>query len=103
MALKSKCAWDCGTTPHTVTAAWKRLEAGNTEPYSTLTIRLASDDSDIRIGFEDENGNVKEGGPHLQADESWTFGPNAGTITPNDLFISGTADDKVTWVGARVE
>jgi len=93
---------DCGDALHVVTAAWKALDATNANGYRFLTIRLASDDSDIKIGVKDVNGVVKEGGPHLQADESWSWGPNAGTIRPSEIYIKGTAGDLVSWIGTKV-
>jgi hypothetical protein len=85
---------------HTVSASWKALDANNTNGFRVLFMRLNSGMSDVNWGVKDVNGEFKEG-PHLQADESWTFGPNAGTIYTTEIFIKGTAGDSMTYGGAK--
>ena len=87
---------------HVVTAAWKQLDSTNPNVFRFLTIRLQSDaTTDVYIGVIDTNGSMKQG-PHLQADESWSFGPNAGTIRTTEIYIKGTAGDTVTYIGTKV-
>jgi len=86
---------------HIVTAAWKRLDPSSVG-FRVLTFRLeTSAAANIRFGVRtvtDENKDCM----FLKADESWTFGPNAGTIRPSDIWIKGTAGDVVNWVGVKV-
>ena len=97
--VNSEGILDCGK--HVVAAAWKALDAENPTGYRFLTIRLASDDTDINIGVKNKNGAIKQG-PHLQADESWSWGPNAGTILTTEIYIMGTAGDEVYYIGTKV-
>jgi hypothetical protein len=86
---------------HTVAATLTKL-ADNDTGFRVLTFRLASGaTTDIQWGVVDEDGNP-EVCMFLQADESWTIGPNAGTVRPSDIYILGTAGDIVHWVGVIV-
>ena len=82
---------------HTIAAAPKLLNSADPTGFRILTIRLASGSSDVYFG--DSQGNVWG---FLQADESWTFGPNSGTVRPTDLYLWGTAGDILYYVGIVV-
>ncbi len=87
---------------HTVAGTWKALDADSKTAFRFLTWRVDSGMSDIRWGVKDVNGDFKEG-PHLQADESWSLGPNAGTIRPSEsVYIKGTAGDVIHYGGTKV-
>lgn len=85
---------------HILTAAGARMSTVR-KPCRVLTFRLASDADDCKFGDATLVSNDDEYG-FLQADESWTFGPNAGTIDPYDLYLKGTAGEVVTWVGLGI-
>jgi hypothetical protein len=83
---------------HTVSATAKKLdENADGVGFRMLTIRLTSG-ATTDITFGNSAGQFM----FLQADESWTFGPNAGTIRPEDIYIVGTAADTVDWCGILV-
>lgn len=81
---------------HTMTADMQRI-ASTSNPCRVLTIRLSTGSSDIFFG--DSTGKIFG---YLNADESWTWGPNAGTIDPYDLYVKGTAGDIMYWSGIPV-
>ncbi len=91
---------DCGE--QTITAAFKAVDADRPSPYGyrQLTIRLQVSGTTGRIGVKDVYGGFK-GGPHLKADESWTWGPNAGTIFPSQIYFKGTAGERLGWTGVK--
>ena len=85
---------------HILTAAGARLNATR-QPCRVITFRLESGADDCTFGDSGlVNGEDQFG--FLQADESWTFGPDAGTIDPYDLYVKGTAGNTITWVGLTI-
>ena len=80
---------------HIVTAAWKQLNASDTTAFRQLTVR-AEDDAASNIKLSADGVNIHG---YMKTDESWTFGPNAGTITPQELWLSGTAADVIYYLG----
>jgi hypothetical protein len=85
---------------HTVSATATQITDIPT-PCRVLTVRMYTGTSDIEFGGE---GFGAGGNPcgFLQADESWTWGPNAGTIDPANIYVKGTAGDKLYWCGVPV-
>jgi len=81
---------------HTVAATPTVLEDDDTG-FRQLTIRL-EDDATTNITFGNKAGQFM----YLKTDESFTFGPNAGTIRPKDIYIQGTAADVVYYTGILV-
>ena len=87
---------------HTVTVAWKKLDPSS-QGFRVLTIRVEDNAAgNVAIGFLNINGDVETSGTYLKTDESWTFGPNAGTIKPEDIYLSGTAADVVGFLGMKI-
>jgi len=80
---------------HTVTAAWTMLNQFDTTAFRQITVR-AEDDAAGNIALSCD-GSEQHG--YLKTDESWTFGPNAGTVTPRDIWLKGTAGDVVYYMG----
>ena len=88
---------------HTVTVAWKKLDTA-TQGFRVLTMRLEDNAAgNVTIGLKNKFGWVETTDCYLKTDESWTFGPNAGTIRPSEIYLSGTADDKVGYIGVKVD
>jgi len=81
---------------HNVSATPKQL-TDERVCLRVLTIRLVTGAGNIIFG--DKDGNVFG---FLKAEESWTWGPNAGTVYTDKLYISGTADDTLYWTGIEV-
>lgn len=90
---------DCGE--HTVVAAYTAIDAENPHGYRMLTVRHQTSGTAGRFGVKDIHGAIKPG-PHLKADESWTWGPNVGTIYPSKIYFKGTAGEKLGWTGVAV-
>lgn len=85
---------------HIVSATAKKLTPGNNY-CRVLTIRLYTGADNIEFG----DATLASGGDpfgYLQADESWTWGPNAGTVNTAELYIKGTAGNSLYWVGIPV-
>ena len=85
---------------HTISATATQLTANNV-PCRVLTIRLYTGSGNCDFG----DSTLASGQPafgYLQADESWTWGPNAGTINPNEIYVKGTAGDVLYWCGVPV-
>ena len=99
MAIETVDILDGGE--HIVTAAWKQLDPSD-DGFRLLTFRLEENAaSAIRIGVKTATGEIKDV-MYLKAIESWTFGPNAGTIRPSKIYLKGTANDVVNWIGTKV-
>ena len=81
---------------HVVTAAFNPITTDR-YPCRVLTIRLFTGSGNLTFGNKDGD----EFG-YLLADESWTWGPNAGTIDPSQIYVKGTAGDTLYWVGVAV-
>ncbi len=87
---------------HTVTVAWKKLDTSS-QGFRVLTMRVEDNAAgNVAIGLLNLNNDVENTGTYLKTDESWTFGPNAGTIKPEDIYLSGTAADVVGYIGIKV-
>lgn len=84
---------------HTVSSTATPLTA---QSYNcrVLTIRLYTGAGDIEFG-DSTLANGQAFG-YLQADESWTWGPNAGTIDTSKIYIKGTVGDTLYWTGVPV-
>lgn len=81
---------------YTVTAASAPITTTR-YPCRVLTIRLGTGSGTLTFG----NSKGEEFG-YLLADESWTWGPNAGTVDPADIYVKGTAGNLLHWVGISV-
>lgn len=87
--------------PHIVSATYKALD-DTAQPFRVLTVRLAASAGNIEFGLKNETGVVESTGIFLKAEESWTFGPDCGSITPRDIFIKGTAGNNAGYFGVKV-
>ena len=86
---------------HTISASWKKLDESN-QGFRVLTFRnQTAATTAIEWGVLSKSGSVGKV-MFLKADESWTLGPDAGTIRPSDIYIRGTAGESVFWVGVTV-
>lgn len=86
---------------HTVAATWTRMSSDD-RGMRQLTFRLDADaDSDNEIEWYFD-GEDPDDAMYLLADESWTIGPNAGTVKPNEIWIKGEAGNVVKWAGILV-
>jgi hypothetical protein len=75
---------------HICTAAFKKLRAGDTTGYNQLTVQNPNASGGNAMWISGDGVNTMG---TIAADRSWTFGPNAGTVTPDTLWVRGTADD----------
>jgi hypothetical protein len=88
---------------HTVQASPTQL-SNNDRVCRSITIRLDINDSQLFFADAD-NASTSTATGYLTATatagESWTFGPlDAGSgIRASDIYLWGTAGDKVYWVG----
>lgn len=82
----------------TLTTSYVQLNA-TVEYYVQLTIRVEDDAAgNVSISTDGTNEHF-----YLKTDESLTFGPNTGTIATTDLYLKGTADDVVSYIGVEIE
>ena len=83
---------------HTVTAAYAQISTTDDNAYRQLTVQNpnASDGNGMWISFD---GAVDMG--YIPPDRAWTWGPNAGTIKPTEIWIRGTADELAYFNGVR--
>jgi len=90
---------DGGT--HTIATTYTKLDDSD-QGFRVLTIRVEDNAvGNVAIGLLGKDGS-KQTTVYLKTDESWTFGPNAGTIRPEDIYLKGTANDVVGWIGTKV-
>ena len=66
-----------------------------------LTIRLFTGSGNVEFG-DATLAAGKHAFGYLAADESWTWGPNAGTVNTNEIYVKGTAGNSLYWVGIPV-
>ena len=79
---------------HIVAATWKKLNADDDTAFRTLVIR-AEDNAAGNIEISHDGANTSF---YLKTDESLTFA-NSGTVTPQEVYLKGTAADKVYYIG----
>ena len=83
---------------HTVAAPWKLLTEEDSTAYRQLTIRVEDNAAgNVEVSLDGDTTVM-----FLKTDESFTFGPDAGTVTPKDLYLKGTAADIVYYLGVPV-
>ena len=87
--------WDGGA--HTVAAAYAKLDANDNRAFRGITVQNpnASGGNSMYISFD----GVADMGV-IPADRAWTFGPNIGTLQPDQIWVKGTAADTAYWNGA---
>jgi hypothetical protein len=90
--------FDGGT--HTLAATFTKLDESSVG-FRVLTIRANTLTTNAEIGLLSKAGDVEQT-VFIKTDESWTFGPDAGTIRPSDIYLLGTAGNGVGWIGMRV-
>ena len=82
---------------HTVAASWKQLNEEDPNAYRSITIRVEDDAAgNVDISVDGVNQCF-----YLKTDESLTFA-NAGTVTPKEIWLKGTAADIVYYIGTPV-
>lgn len=85
----------------TLDGTWQQLNADNPNGYRVLWFRHQTSGTTLEWSAKGVAGAMK-GGPHLKADESWTLGPNCGTLHTTEVWIKGTAGEVVKWGGILV-
>ena len=87
----------CGSL--TLTTSYQQLDS-STQGFRWLLLRVEDEAAgNVEIGLLDTGGTVQDA-LYLKTDESLTF-PNVGTIRPSDIYLKGTADDVVQWIGVK--
>jgi len=82
---------------HVVAATWKQLDADDARGFRQLTLRV-EDNATTSVEMSVDGVNMHF---YLKTDESLTFN-NVGTVTPQEIWLKGTANDRVYFIGTPV-
>ena len=83
---------------YTLTATYAQISTTDDNAYHQLTVQNpnASGGNGMFI-----SGNGVNDMGYIPPDRAWTFGPEAGTVKPTEIWIRGTAGDLAYFNGVR--